>query len=299
MHPSTRKTLLITGANGLLGQQTIAAWHETHSLHALVHTPPANPLPGVTYHRIDLATAWDDSRLPARIDAVLHLAQSAHMRDFPARARDIYAVTTDATSRLLDYACRAGAQHFIFTSTGGLYAPSATPLTEASAIAIQPGPLAHYFANKYASELLVTTYAAQLTPIILRPFFIYGPTQRDSMLIPRLIARVKNGEPITLQGPNGIAINPLHVSDAVACLARAWTLTGAHTINIAGPEMLTIRTIGEQIGDAIGKAPTFLTDAAAPDMVADITHMSATLLAPRARFADQLHSFGGAAHEPV
>ncbi|MFZ4541506.1 MAG: NAD-dependent epimerase/dehydratase family protein [Rickettsiales bacterium] len=288
MAPLSQKTLLITGATGLLGRHALAAWQHSHTLHTLVRTPPANQLPGVTYHTIDLSTEWDTTGLPNRIDAVLHLAQATHMRDFPARAREIYIINTDSTSRLLDYAIGAKAQHFIYTSTGGLYAPGNNPLTELSPIAIQSGPLAHYFATKHASELLVNTYTPYMHTIILRPFFMYGHGQRDSMLIPRLITRVKNNEPIILQGANGITINPLHVNDAVASLDKALTLRGSHTINIAGPKPITIRTVAELIGSALNQTPRFELAPVTANTLADITRMRQLLVAPQVTFADAI-----------
>jgi UDP-glucose 4-epimerase len=281
-----QKTLLISGASGLLGRQTLAALQTEATLYALVRTPPAQPLPGVNYLAVDFSRPWDICRLPPKIDAVLHLAQSEHLREFPSRARDVFALNTDATSRLLDYAWRAGASHFIFTSTGGVYAPSTAPLTEVAPVAIQDGPLALYFATKYAGELLVRAYASQMHTVILRPFFMYGPGQRDTMLIPRLIGCIRRGEPVTLQGPEGIALNPIHVTDAVACLAQALTLTGTHIINLAGAEVLRIKSLCEVIAQTLGRPVVFTHAPPSTDMVASITRMSERLGAPSLTFAE-------------
>lgn len=259
------KRIVITGAGGLVGRHVLRAWREKHELHALVRSLPPDPLPGVTYYAVDLAAPWDAAMLPPSIDAVFHLAQSSKMREFPAGAPDIFAVNTQATALLLDYARRAGATHFILASTGGLYAPGAEALTEASPVAIaDDDPLSYYFTSKYAAELLLKNYAAHMHTVALRPFFIYGPGQRSDMLIPRLIHRIENGLPVALQGEGGIRINPLHVADACRALEATLSLFGARLFNLAGSDVVSIREIGSLIGERLGIAPTFTVTADTP-----------------------------------
>jgi nucleoside-diphosphate-sugar epimerase len=58
------------------------------------------------------------------------------------------------------------------------------------------------------SEIIAENYAPYMNIVILRFFFVYGPRQNTTMLIPRLIRSIKEGNPIILQGSNGIRINP-------------------------------------------------------------------------------------------
>ena len=56
------------------------------------------------------------------------------------------------------------------------------------------------------------------------------------MLMPRLAANIQTGQPVLLQGEDGICINPIHVDDAVLAIERCLTLGESRVINIAGPE---------------------------------------------------------------
>lgn len=154
------------------------------------------------------------------------------------------------------------------------------------------GDLEFYLTTKLCSEILAHNFSKFLSVVVLRFFFVYGPAQRKTMLIPRLINHVRSGEPIQLQGEDGIRINPTHVSDAVAATVRALELAGSHTINVGGPEVLSMRAIGTAIGRALGRAPIFSVDrnSIPRHLSGDISKMCQLLAPPRVSFADGLRS---------
>lgn len=274
--------ILITGATGFVGARLMRRLERSHELWTLSRSDPA--LAGRNVHPLigDLtASAWD-AALPKNIDAVIYLAQSAAFRDFPARATEVYAVSAGATMRLLDWAHRVGAQHFVLASTGGLYGASDALVTEASPVPEPHGRLGFYFASKRASELLAGQYVDKLNVSILRFFFIYGSGQTEQMLMPRLAANIRAARPIALQGKDGIRINPIHVDDAADAIGRCLTRNDSGVLNIAGPEPVTLRTIVETMGACIGRKPVFeIDDHAAPNhLVADIARMTKALGAP-------------------
>ena len=188
---------------------------------------------------------------------MIHLAQSSNARDFPLQARDIFNVNVKSTLLLLDYAQRAGATHFIFASTGGLYGSALNPFQEDMRVEISSGELSYYFRTKYVSENLVQAYADLMSVYILRPFFIYGRQQKSNMLFPRLIENIKVGNPITLQGENGILMNPVHVSDVVGLIKECLLLGIGSIINVAGPSIFSLREISEMLGGCLGKKPIY------------------------------------------
>ena len=89
-----------------------------------------------------------------------------------------------------------------------------------------------------------------------------------------------------LQGPNGISINPTHVDDAVAAMLQAIDIEGFHRINVAGPEVLSIRRIGEIIGKALNKKPIFkeVAKVSNNDLIGDISKMCKLLVSPHVIF---------------
>jgi nucleoside-diphosphate-sugar epimerase len=282
----SKPVIVVTGATGLIGRGLRAAMAAQNELHCIARRPPQSQ--EVAWHVHDLARPGRLEGLPARADAVVHLAQSEHFRDFPEKSGDIFQVNTGSLLELLDYARRAGCRKFVYASSGGVYGTSDRPMTEATPVAAD-GALGFYLVSKLCSEMLVQAYSRLFETVILRYFFVYGTGQRRSMLLPRLVDRVRSGEPIALQGADGIRLNPIHVSDAVAATARAVAIPGSHTINVAGPEALTMRELGVLIGKAVGREPRFSASEEKPGhLVADIARMRGLLGAPGVGVAEGL-----------
>jgi UDP-glucose 4-epimerase len=258
--------ILITGAGGFVGSRLVEHLADRHELYAIARRPPPALADRAPWIEQDLR-AFDAAALPDRIDGVVHLAQSPRWRDFPDGAPDVFAVNVGATIDLLEYARRAGAQAFVLASTGGVYEPSVKPVSEAD----EPHPTAFYFRSKLAAEVLAGAYAELLSVVVLRLFFVYGPRQ-DRMLIAGLIDKVISGEPIVVDGDPGLTINPIHVADAVKVFEPALTLGRSTTVNVAGPENVTISDLVRQIGDIAGRSPAIGHSDAQPagDLVADI-----------------------------
>ena len=285
----TRRKLIVSGATGLIGSALVSALAHDWEVHAIARR--AGSQANVVWHELDLAKPCDFGGLPSSPEAVVYLAQSEYFREFPGHAVDIFQVNTVNLLNALDYARSRGCRVFVYGSSGGVYGTGETSMSEQVEIAAR-GDLGFYLSSKLCSEIVAHNYARILDVAILRYFFVYGPGQRASMLVPRLIQRVRDGAPVDLQGEGGIRINPVHVSDAAAATARALSLTGSRTINVGGSEVLALREICEMIGEAVGRKPVFRVDrAAAPGhLTGDIRLMREVLVAPTVRFADGLKS---------
>lgn len=280
--------ILITGATGFLGTRLTRRLQSAHEVWALVRRKPDNASAQVNWLVQDLAADRWEVELPSRIDGVIHLAQSPDFRNFPAAALEIFAVSATATMRLADWARRAGATHFVLASTGGLYGAGDRPVRESDPLVEDHGPLGFYFASKRASELILSQYSAIMKTVILRCFFIYGSGQSKQMLMPRLAASVLEGRPVTLQGRDGIRINPIHVDDAVLAVERCLSLNASDVINIAGPEPVSLRRITELMAETLSTVPVVVADEATSPrhLIADIGRMRSMLGAPTIGMAE-------------
>lgn len=275
------KRILITGANGLLGRHAVASFSQKYKIHAVVRRLPEKTVPGVDYHVLDLAQPIVNSKLPEKMDTVIHLAQSDSFREFPDKASDIFNVNVGATANLLDYSYKSGVKTFILASSGGVYGTSSNAFHEDFPLT-QHGDLGFYLGSKLCGEVLAQSYMAQMDVITLRFFFMYGAGQKRSMLIPRLVDNISNGQPINLDGTDGLRINPIHVSDAVAALEASLGVGSSSIINIAGPEVLSLRDISNLIGQRLQKDPVFKhTNAEPKHLVANIDNMKSKLVSPR------------------
>ena len=283
--------ILLTGASGLIGHEVIEALQGRWSIYAVSRRPYEHLSQNTRMIHCDLAKKCDFSSFPKHMDAVVHLAQSEHFREFPEKAEDIFGVNTLATLRLLDYARQAGAKTFVYASSGGIYGYGDEGFRENQPIVAQKD-LGFYLGTKLCSEIITENYAPYMNIVILRFFFIYGPRQNTTMLIPRLIRNVREGNPIVLQGSSGIRINPTHVSDAANAVVHSLGLMDSQKINVGGPEVLTLRQIGEIIGENVGKQPQFeIQEGVQPhNLIGDTHKMAQLLMPPQVTFSEGVRS---------
>jgi UDP-glucose 4-epimerase len=277
-------TCLVTGATGFVGHALLPRLAERDEVVALGRRTP-DSAEEVHWVRQDLSGPLDKSVLPERIDAVIHLAQSERYREFPDGAGDMMEVNLASTVRLLDYCHRAGGSTFLLASTGAIYAAGPRPVTEDD----PPRPGNFYAASKLAAEQVAAPYRAVLRLQVVRPFFVYGPGQQDNRFIPALLARIRAGRPVRLAGDDGIRLNPIYIDDLVELLLGALDLETSDTLNMAGPDVHSIREIAEMIAVEAGANPSFDVTEVADDLVASIERLSERLGAPTVGMREGLH----------
>ena len=275
---------VVTGGTGFLGQAVLrnltARGDEVVALARPRSSPPS--ITGVRWVEQNLAGGLDDS-LPSRAVAVIHLAQSRRYREFPEGAIDVFEVNTSATVRLLDYGRRVGAEAFIYASSGAVYEPGPKPVAESDTA--KPGNF--YAMSKLAGEQALGQFQRHLNAHSLRFFFIYGPGQRN-MFIPGLVDRVRNGHDVTLGGPKGVSVNPVYVEDAATAVIASLKLSRSRTLNVAGPDVVSVREIAELAGQALGTSPSFVVGEPAGDLVASTAEQIAALGKPQTGFEEGL-----------
>jgi UDP-glucose 4-epimerase len=267
--------ILVTGGSGFLGQAILPLLAQRGEVVAL-HRPGSRPpdSSGVRWIGQDLADPLSDD-LPDRIDAVFHLAQSRRYREFPDGALDVMEINTMATTRLLDYCRRARGDTFVYASSGAVNGAGPKPIEERD----PPAPANLYAVSKRAGERVVEQFRSIMRAHSLRYFFIYGPGQQG-MMMPGIMQRIVSGQEVQLAGSDGIAINPVYVDDAARATAAALDLADSETINVAGPETVTVRQIADLLGDELGVEPRFANVAEQPDFVASIERMTTLLPGP-------------------
>jgi nucleoside-diphosphate-sugar epimerase len=277
--------IIVTGVTGLLGKHlAIEMSLLGHHVYGVTRNPVKNSIFEII--NIDLSSNWDTTCLPSQVDVIFHLAQSEKFRDFPDGALDVFQLNINATAKFLDYAKSNNVQSFIYASSGGIYGNGNEPFVENTPI-VPFGELGYYLGSKACGEILVQSYANIFQVNVVRPFFLYGPTQKRDMLIPRLFDNITKGNLIQLGGKDGIKINPLHVKDAVKVLIALLSRSDSQTYNMAGPDVLSIREICEIFSNYIGKMPNFQQlDNSAKDLIADISLISNILHKPEIKLTE-------------
>lgn len=247
--------ILLTGATGCVGQALVPELTDAgHELIVVVR--PDSPSQIANKHistvHADLTQSDFATKLPPEVDAVLHVAQSRRFREFPDGAAEVFAINTAATFNLVEYACRAKAKSFVFTSTGSVYVPQHEPVAETAPTA----PASFYPASKLAAESLLAPYSGSLSLSILRLFYVFGPGQ-TKMLVDGLADRIRRGVPISLAGETGIKLAPTYSGDVARIVRKSVEDGWSGTYNVGSPAIVSLKTLGEGIARAIGKQAEF------------------------------------------
>ena len=252
-----KKKILITGANGLLGSYLVEVLSQKFNVIAIVRNKKKlkfNLNKNISVLEMDLSKI-NLKILPCKIYAIYYLAQSNQYKKFPIGVTDMISINVHAPNILAKWAMKNKVKKFIYASSGGVYGGSKYPLKEF--FDIRPdNNLGFYLSSKISAEILLKNYLNKfMSTIIIRPFFVYGLGQKKDRLFPQLISNIKNNKKITIDGKNGIKLNPIYVTDAAKALANILSVKNILTINIAGDQTLTLRELLFMIGDQLGKKP--------------------------------------------
>ena len=272
--------ILVTGGTGFVGRHMLPllGGHEVFALTRGRHAGQA-ALPHVAWIDANLSQGLDVARLPARIDAIIHLAQSDRYREFPAGADDVFQLNVRTPAQLMAWARTAGCSRAVFASTGTVYEPFAGPMCETAAVA----PTGFYGASKLACEALTAPYqSADLAVAQLRIFFVYGPGQSGSMLA-RIMDAIRQGQPVTLpKSGDGLVFVPTYVGDTARVAVAACVDSWRGIWNVASPHAISMQCLMTTIGEAAGRAPIVNRSEQAPpppivpDLAKLITKIDAT-----------------------
>lgn len=202
----------------------------------------------------DLSQRIAFNRFPNDLDVVIHCA--AVVGEGKGDPELYEEVNVRGTERLLECAKRSGVGHFVFFSTGGVYAPTAAPMSEVCRI----GPVGTYAESKWRAEEICRDFAdSSFRVTIVRAFFPYGPRQAFG-LIPLLASKILSDDPISLfQIDDGPKTNPICVVDLVHAieLLLDFSENPLNVFNLAGPNVVTIRELGSAIAELLKKTVHF------------------------------------------
>jgi UDP-glucose 4-epimerase len=108
------------------------------------------------------------------------------------------------------------------------------------------------------------------------------------MFIPGILGRIRARDAVALAGDDGIRVNPVFVDDAVRAVIGALEAPEPLTLNVAGPDVVSLRELAQLAGELLGVEPRFTTGDPRPDVVASIDLLQAAGLGAEVSFADGL-----------
>lgn len=266
-------TLLVTGGMGFIGSHFIRYWMRRHPEDRVVNydllTYAGNPAnlaalqghPGYRFVRGDIADAAAVNRVFAEenVATVVHFAAESHVDRSISEPSAFVRTNVLGTQCLLEAARSKGVRRFVHISTDEVYGTLGPEglFTEETPLA----PNSPYSASKAGSDLMVRAYGETygLPVIITRCSNNYGPYQYPEKLIPTIITRALDDQPIPVYGDGLNVRDWLYVEDH--CSAVELALLGGkpgQVYNVGGGNERTNVEIARTILGLLGKPESLL-----------------------------------------
>jgi len=248
------KTVLLTGGNGFIGRHAVARLREEgFDVHLVTHRKPADPdIPdGVQVHYCDLFDFSQQRSLVSRIrpSHLVHFAWCTANGLFWTSRENLRWV--QASVALLKHFAEFGGRRTVFAGSCAEYDGSFGYCSEE----ITPtASRSLYGTCKNALQQIFTRYCRQekISGGWGRIFFLYGPYETKSRLIPSVITALLDDKPARCT--RGTQIRDfLHVEDAASAFCAFLTSEVEEVVNIASGRPVSIKEVVELIADKIGR----------------------------------------------
>lgn len=252
------KKLLITGANGLLGQKLMAQLEEDTYWNVLATSRGENRLPqsSFAYQSMDIEDRQQVMKTVAdfRPDVILHTAAMTHVDQCELNREDCWRANVEATKYIIEAAEQQGA-FLLHVSTDFIFDGEAGPYDEEA----EPSPVNYYGESKLEAEKLVQQ--AKTPWAIARTVLVYGIT--NSLSRSNIILWVKNsleeGKPIKVVDDQWRT--PTLAEDLADGCLRIARQQATGIFNISGKDFLTPLDMATKTADFFGLDKSLMTRA--------------------------------------
>ena len=186
----TRQRVLITGANGFIGQHLCSHFvasgrHVTACVRQNSSSPTANAESLRTVEVADIAAFDRWTEVLSDVDVIIHLAARVHVMNeqLANPLEEFRRVNVDSTVALAEQALRAGVRRFIYLSSIKVNGES-TSLQNFCADDL-PNPVDAYGQSKWEAEQRLEQIATETNMewLVIRPTLVYGPGVRATSSI--------------------------------------------------------------------------------------------------------------------
>jgi nucleoside-diphosphate-sugar epimerase len=253
--------VLVTGASGFIGshltRRLIADGAEVHALTSTVSSvyPPRllEVREQITLHEASLTDRGALTIVAGDVKPsyVFHLGAYTHGGKSWQRVDECIQVNVQGTVNLLMALEPVGFTRFVNIGTSEIYGDIDVPFREDASV----HPISPYSVSKHAAEEFCRLFAeARSWPIVrIRPFNAYGPMQSPDRIVPEIITRALQGQP--LQMTLGLQTREFNyvadLADGMVCAALASDVDG-ELLNLGCGREVSMRDLATLILSELG-----------------------------------------------
>ena len=237
-----KKTILITGSNGFVGQKLIESLNK--DVYEIYTLDNKDSFGEKVYHIKDkfIVDITEPFKLDLEFDIIVHLAALNQTNINSNYAYDKFKEVNVTGTENLIKSCSF--KKFIYLSTANLYERKACPIYEDSPLK----PQSFYEKSKYEGELVCKELIDDKKLIIFRSVNIVGINQENKAIIPFFFSRAIKNEPIEIFVPKNRKLQLLSVNDAIkAILLGISTISISGIFNLSNKDSIEIETLAQRI----------------------------------------------------
>jgi UDP-glucose 4-epimerase len=253
--------VLVTGASGFIGshltRRLIADGAEVHALTSTVSSvyPPRllEVREQITLHEASLTDRGALTIVAGDVKPsyVFHLGAYTHVGKSWQRVDECIQVNVQGTVNLLMALEPVGFTRFVNVGTSEIYGDIDVPFREDASV----HPISPYSVSKHAAEEFCRLFAeARSWPIVrVRPFNAYGPMQSPDRIVPEIITRALQAQPLRMT--LGLQTRELNyvadLADGMVCAALAPDVDG-ELLNLGCGREISMRDLATMILSVLG-----------------------------------------------
>ncbi len=242
-------TILVTGGTGFIGHRLVERLcSQKKEVRCIARSPErardlaelgAEVVPGDVHPERGLLEACQG------VESVIHLAGLVRAW----KKTDYFETNAEGTRRLTAAARAAGVKKFLLVSSLAASGPGelGIPVTEDH----PSRPITTYGESKLAAERVLGEAAGDMEWSVVRPCVVYGPWERDFLILFRMASRFKR---VFFIGPRGARLSLIHVDDLVDLMLLALERAPSGGVYQASDGRAYLwEEVIEEIGRALGK----------------------------------------------
>jgi len=246
------KRILVTGAGGFIGRASIGPLvSRGFEVHTVARTPGPDRDPRAVWHQADLLVPG----VPARLVDEIHPSHLLHFawyavpgKYWTAPENADWVAASEALARAFE---RAGGERFVGAGTCAEYAPSDADCDERTT-PLAPATL--YGTSKHAAhQTLAALAAGRFSFAWGRIFFLYGPHEDPSRLVPGVIRALMDGREALCTAGTQVR-DFMHVEDVADAFAALVDSRVDGAVNIASGQPVRIADVVSSIARQMGAA---------------------------------------------